>query len=151
MAHLFVFYFGIFANITPPVALASFAAAGISGGDQMKTGFMSMKLSIAGYIVLYIFVYNNALLLINTDLFQGFVVAFTSITGVVMLGAATEGFFFSRINIALRILLAGGAMCFLTPNMVQDLIGFSIAVLVMAVQWRKSRNDCRNLELSSAE
>jgi TRAP transporter 4TM/12TM fusion protein len=149
VAHLFVFYFGIFANITPPVALASFAAAGISGGDQMRTGFMSMKLSIAGFIVPYIFVYNNSLLLIDTDLLQGCIVIFTSITGVVMLGAAAEGFFFSRIHVALRILLAGGAMCFLTPNMVQDLVGLTIAMLVMIVQWRKAKNGCQVLELSS--
>ena len=138
VAHLFVFYFGIFANITPPVALASFAAAGISGGDQMKTGFMSMKLAIAGFIVPYIFVYNNALLLMNTDLFHGSVVALTSIVGVIMLGAAAEGFFFAEIHVLLRVLLAGGAMCFMTPNLVQDLVGTGIACMVMFVQWRKA-------------
>jgi TRAP-type uncharacterized transport system fused permease subunit len=94
-------------------------------------------------------VYNNSLLLIDTDLLQGCIVIFTSITGVVMLGAAAEGFFFSRIHVALRILLAGGAMCFLTPNMVQDLVGLTIAMLVMIVQWRKAKNGCQVLELSS--
>ncbi|HKK34082.1 MAG TPA: TRAP transporter fused permease subunit, partial [Desulfomicrobiaceae bacterium] len=138
VAHLFVFYFGIFANITPPVALASFAAAGISGGDQMKTGFMSMKLAIAGFIVPYIFVYNNSLLLLNTDLLHGTIVALTSITGVVMLGAAAEGFFFAEIHVLLRVLLAGGAMCFMTPNLLQDLVGTGIACLVMVIQWRKA-------------
>lgn len=139
VAHLFVFYFGIFANITPPVALASFAAAGISGGDQMKTGFMSMKLSIAGFIVPYLFVYNNALLLINTDVLHGAIVVCTSIIGVIMLGAAVEGFFLARLHPILQILLAGGAMCFMTPNMMQDSIGLGIASVVLLLQWRKRR------------
>lgn len=144
VAHLFVFYFGIFANITPPVALASFAAAGISGGDQMKTGFMSMKLSIAGFIIPYIFVYNNALLMIDTTFLEGSIVALTAVVGVIMLGAAAEGFFFTRMHMLLRILLAGGAMCFMTPNMLQDIIGFSIAALVLFLQWRlsKTRQTC---------
>lgn len=136
VAHLFVFYFGIFANITPPVALASFAAAGISGGDQMKTGGMSMKISIAGFIVPYIFVYNNSLLLLNTTIWEGVIVALTSIIGVIMLGAAAEGFLLAAIHPVLRLLLAGGAMCFMTPNMMQDLIGMCIAVFVLLLQWR---------------
>ncbi|TKB06691.1 TRAP transporter permease [Desulforhopalus sp. IMCC35007] len=140
VAHLFVFYFGIFANITPPVALASFAAAGISGGDQMKTGFMSMKLSIAGFIIPYIFVYNNALLMIDTTLLGGTIVALTAVIGVIMLGAAAEGFFFTRMHMLLRIVLAGGAMCFMTPNMLQDIIGCSIAALVLVLQWRLSKS-----------
>lgn len=139
VAHLFVFYFGIFANITPPVALASFAAAGVSGGDQMKTGFMSMKISIAGFIVPYIFVYNNALLLMNTTVLEGTIVALTSIVGVIMLGAAAEGFFMTRIHIILRLLLGGGAMCFMTPDKLQDFIGLLIAVVVCFLQWRLAK------------
>lgn len=92
VAHLFVFYFGIFANITPPVALASFAAAGISGGNEMRTGFISMKLAIAGFIVPFMFVYNSSLLLIDTSFLDGVLVIITSVTGVVMLGTAVEGF-----------------------------------------------------------
>ena len=65
VAHMYVFYFGIFANITPPVALASFAGAGLAGGDPMRTGFISVRLSLAGFIVPYIFVYQPAMLLIN--------------------------------------------------------------------------------------
>ncbi|UCZ57841.1 TRAP transporter permease [Desulfurispirillum indicum] len=141
VAHLFVFYFGIFANITPPVALASFAAAGISGGDQMKTGFMSMKLSIAGFIVPYIFVYNSSLLLINTTLLEGLMVTATSIVGVVMLGTAAEGYFLTRINTLLRVVLFGGALLFMNPNILQDILGFSIVLLTIFIQWRKARRE----------
>ena len=66
VAHMFVFYFGLFANITPPVALAAFAGAGIAGGDPMRTGFQALKLSLAGFIVPFLFVYNPAMLMIDT-------------------------------------------------------------------------------------
>ena len=68
VAHLFVFYYAMFANLTPPVALAAFAAAGLSGGDPMKTGFASVKLALAGFIIPYMFVYNTELLLLDTTL-----------------------------------------------------------------------------------
>ncbi|MED4123099.1 TRAP transporter permease [Halalkalibacterium halodurans] len=139
VAHLFVFYFGLFANITPPVALAAFAAAGISGGDQMKTGFISMKLAIAGFIVPYMFVYNEALLLLNTTFIEGALVVVTSITGVVMLGAAAEGYLFTKIPLFLRILLFGGALLFMNPNLVQDLMGFAIIGFVLLYQWWRGK------------
>ncbi|PYZ92648.1 C4-dicarboxylate ABC transporter permease [Salipaludibacillus keqinensis] len=141
VAHLFVFYFGIFANITPPVALASFAAAGISGGGQMRTGFISMKLAIAGFIVPYIFVYNNNLLLINTTFLEGVLVVVTSITGVVMLGIAAEGYFLTKVNPIVRILLFGGALLFMSPNWLQDIIAISIIFIVIFVQWKRAKKE----------
>ena len=141
VAHLFVFYFGLFANITPPVALAAFAAAGISGGDQMKTGFVSMKLAIAGFIVPYMFVYNNSLLLIDTTFTEGAIVVVTAVTGVIMLATATEGYLFAHINPVLRILLFGGSLLFMNPNMIQDIIGFTIIVFVVLLQWRKGKKE----------
>ncbi|ADC48546.1 TRAP type transporter protein [Alkalihalophilus pseudofirmus OF4] len=139
VAHLFVFYFGLFANITPPVALAAFAAAGISGGDQMRTGFVSMKLAIAGFIVPFMFVYNDSLLLINTTFAEGAAVAVTAILGVVMLGTAAEGYLFRSIHWVLRIVLFAGAILFMNPNMVQDIIGLAIILVVVLWQWRKSK------------
>ncbi|MCM3488037.1 TRAP transporter permease [Alkalihalophilus marmarensis] len=140
VAHLFVFYFGLFANITPPVALAAFAAAGISGGDQMRTGFVSMKLAIAGFIVPFMFVYNDSLLLINTTFAEGAAVTVTAILGVVMLGTAAEGYLFRSIHWVLRIVLFAGAILFMNPNMVQDIIGLGIILVVVLWQWRKSKN-----------
>src|SRR5699024_5355360 len=98
VAHMFVFYFGLFANLTPPVALAAFAAAGISGGDPMRTGFASMKLAIAGFIVPFAFVYNSSLLMVDTTLMEGLIVAVTSILGVIMLGVSTEGYLLTHLN-----------------------------------------------------
>lgn len=139
VAHLFVFYFAMFANITPPVALASFAAAGISGGNAMRTGFESMKLSIAGFIVPYLFVYNSALLLRGTTLMEGILVAITAITGVVMLGSAAEGYFFTRMNLILRALLFGAALMLISANMIQDFVGLAAIVVILIIQWIKAK------------
>lgn len=141
VAHLFVFYFGIFANLTPPVALAAFAAAGVSGGNPMRTGFISMKLAIAGFIVPFMFVYNSALLLIDTTFTQGLIVVITSIAGVVMLGTAAEGYFMTKMHNVLRVILFGGALLFMNPNLIQDIIGFSIILIVIIVQWLKSKKE----------
>lgn len=139
VAHLFVFYFAMFANITPPVALASFAAAGISGGNAMRTGFESMKLSMAGFIVPYLFVYNSALLLRGTTLGEGILVAVTAITGVVMMGSAAEGYFFTNMNPLFRVVLFAAALMLISANMLQDFIGLAVIILILVMQWNKSR------------
>lgn len=137
-AHMFVFYFAMFANITPPVALASFAAAGISGGDPMKTGLQSVKLSLAGFIVPYMFVYNTALLLLETTPLVAIRVTLTAILGVCMIGIATEGYFFARLSTLFRILSFSGALLLITKNPTQDLIGFALFVLVFIFQKAKA-------------
>ncbi|WP_240374946.1 TRAP transporter permease [Bacillus piscicola] len=139
VAHLFVFYFGIFANITPPVALAAFAASGIAGGQAMRTGFISMKLAVAGFIVPYLFVFNDSLLLIHTTIGEGILVVVTSVLGVIMLGTATEGYLMTHMNPILRILLFAGALMFMTPALIQDAIGLAIIVVTVFFQWMKAK------------
>jgi TRAP-type uncharacterized transport system fused permease subunit len=139
-AHMFVFYFAMFANITPPVALASFAAAGISGGDPMKTGLQSVKLSLAGFIVPYMFIYNTALLLIDTTPLIAIRVTLTAILGVCMIGIATEGYFLATLHPLLRILSFSGALLLITENMKQDLLGLSIFILVVILQKAKEKH-----------
>lgn len=141
VAHMFVFYFGLFANLTPPVALAAFAAAGISGGHPMRTGFAAMKLAIAGFIVPFAFVYNSTLLLIDTTFMEGFVVAVTSIIGVVMLGASVEGYMLKTMGWISRILVFASAIMLITPNMLFDIIGVSVVVIIVLIQWISSRKD----------
>lgn len=143
VAHLFVFYFAMFANITPPVALASFAAAGISGGSPMRTGFTSLKLSLAGFIVPYMFIYNDALLLVNTNLAEGALVMLTSISGVFMLGTAVEGYLSTRINILLRVVSFASAILLMTPNHTQDLVGATLAFVVIGSQYLEYRRSVR--------
>jgi len=133
-AHMFVFYFAMFANITPPVALASFAAAGLSGGDPMKTGLQSVKLSLAGFIVPYFLIYNTALLLLDTTPLVAIRVTITAIIGVTMIGMATEGYLFTDLNWLLRIVTFIGAILLITANPIQDVFGIVILVAVILIQ-----------------
>lgn len=136
-AHMFVFYFAMFANITPPVALASFAAAGISGGDPMKTGIQSVKLALAGFIVPYMFVYNNALLLIDTAPVVAIRVAVTAIIGVVMIGVATEGYMMGKLNPIIRAVVFAGSLLLITESVTQDFLGLLIFVALIVLQKAK--------------
>nr|WP_312579345.1 TRAP transporter permease [Sedimentibacter sp.] len=140
-AHMFVFYFAMFANITPPVALASFAAAGISGGDPMKTGLQSVKLSLAGFIVPYMFVYNSALLMIDTTPLLAIRVVITSIIGVFMIGIATEGYVYSKLPMLFRPIVFVGAILLITESVYQDFIGLAILVLLIIFQKAKAKRE----------
>ncbi|MBH0006970.1 TRAP transporter permease [Psychrobacter sp. SWN149] len=144
-AHMFVFYFGIFANITPPVCLAAFAGAGISGGDPMKTGFLSLKLALAGFIVPFMFIYNPTMLMIDPTglavtakefplppIVDIITVVVTSITGVIALSAALEGYFRGSMNTVTRIILTIGALLLIYPEMMTGIVGGAI-VLGIAV------------------
>ena len=147
-AHMFCFYFAMFANLTPPVALASFAAAGISGGDPMKTGWASVKLALAGFILPYMFVYNNSLLLIGqqinadtgkmeivrTGFAAGAMTAVFSVIGVALLSIAVEGHLFKKVSLPLRALAIIGAFLLMTPSMPLNLAGIAIAAAVIVVQ-----------------
>ncbi|HHX35552.1 MAG TPA: TRAP transporter permease [Gammaproteobacteria bacterium] len=160
VAHMFVFYFGLFANITPPVALASFAAAGISGGDPMKTGFQSLKLALAGFIVPFMFVYNPAMLMLDTTdalitskefpLPSFWVIAsvtITAIVGITALSAAVEGYFKGPLNPLMRIVLAVGAFMLIMPEGRTDILGMVIVGLVVVwniLQTKKANEQSLN-------
>lgn len=144
VAHLFVFYFGIFANITPPVALAAFAGAGIAGGNPMKTGFQSLKLALAGFIVPFMFVYNPNMLLIDVadttvtatefplpHWWTIVSVGITSIIGVLSLSAAVEGWFKTYIPTWQRLPLAAGGLMMIVPELLTDIVGIAIVAAVL--------------------
>lgn len=132
-AHMFCFYFAMFANLTPPVALASFAAAGLSGGSPMKTGWQSVRLALAGFIVPFMFVYNPALLLENVTLLTGLQVVVTACIGVVLIAAAVEGYLYGRLNVVLRIVAGAGALLLIDSGLVTDLAGIvCLAVIILA-------------------
>lgn len=154
VAHMFVFYFGLFANITPPVALAAFAGAGISGGDPMRTGFISLRLALAGFIVPFLFVYNPAMMMIDVTnlpmnardfplppIWQIVSITFTSVVGIIALGAAVEGYFRSNLSLLLRLILAAGALMMIVPETYSDLIGMAIVALVGAWNWRAANSN----------
>jgi len=133
IAHMFVFYFGIFANITPPVALAAFAGAGISGGDPNKTGFQAMKLAIAGFIVPFTFVFSHQMLMIDVTITKLVVIAFTSIIGVLMLSIAAEGYFKNPVSLIFRIASGILALLLIYPGLWTDLIGLIGSTLILFI------------------
>ena len=133
-AHMFCFYFAMFANLTPPVALASFAAAGLSGGSPMKTGWQSVRLALAGFIVPFMFVYNPQLLLENVTLLTGIQVVATACTGVVLIAAAAEGYLLGRMNVFLRLLAGVGAFLLIDSGLWTDLGGLACLAVILLAQ-----------------
>lgn len=138
-AHMFSFYYAMFANLTPPVALASFAAAGLSGGDPMKTGFASVKLAIAGFIVPFMFVYSPQLMLINTTLLEGLWVAASACLGVFMIAVAVEGYFKAPVALWLRLVIGIGSLALMMPGIQTDIIGVVLLALLFFFQNKKSK------------
>lgn len=134
VSHMFVFYFGMLANLTPPVALAAFAGAGIAGGNPAKTGFQAVKLALAGFIVPYIFVYSPALLLIDTTPIGIVIATITAIVGVVALGVSVEGHLFTKVNVIYRIIMFASAILLMMPGMKTDLVGFVLFLAIFFIQ-----------------
>ena len=122
-AHFFVFYFGIVADITPPVALAAYAGSAIARSNPMKTGVNATKLAIAAFIVPYIFAFNPAMLLVDTNPLQVVQIVITSLAGLFGVAAALNGTLFRRMNPLIRLLLAAGGLCMMFPDTLTDLVG----------------------------
>jgi TRAP transporter 4TM/12TM fusion protein len=134
-AHLFAFYYAMFANLTPPVALAAFAAAGISGGDPMKTGFASVKLALAGFIVPFMFVYSPELMLIDTTWLDGSRVVIGASMGVWLIGMAVEGYLFTRMPVILRIVAMISAFGLIDSGVYTDMLGLAGLIVVVGAQY----------------
>ena len=150
VAHMFVFYFGIFANITPPVALAAFAGAGIAQGDPMKTGWQSLRLALAGFIVPFMFVYNPNMLMIDVtnaaviaktfplpSVFEIINVIVSSVIGVLGLSAAVEGYLKTTMPMWQRIILAIGSFMLIIPEWITDIIGIAVVAVMVLLNFRK--------------
>ena len=125
-AHMFVFYFGIVADITPPVALAAYAGAAIAKSHPMKTGVNATRLAIAAFIVPYIFVLNPSMLFIDTTPLQVIQIFITSIIGMFGLSVALEGYMFLPVKWWQRIPAAVAGLLLIEPSLLTDLIGIAI-------------------------
>lgn len=134
-AHMFAFYFGIVADVTPPVALAAYAGSGIAGANPMKTGVNAAKLAIAAFIVPYIFVLAPELLMINATAFTVLLSMLTAIFGMWGLSLAMIGFCQHPLNVLQRIVFFLGGLCLIIPGTLTDVAG--IAVLVLGFLWQK--------------
>uniref|UniRef100_I5AS10 TRAP transporter, 4TM/12TM fusion protein n=1 Tax=Eubacterium cellulosolvens (strain ATCC 43171 / JCM 9499 / 6) TaxID=633697 RepID=I5AS10_EUBC6 len=133
-AHFFVFYFGIVADITPPVALAAYAGSAIAKSNPMKTAFNASKLAIAVFIVPYVFCYSPQMLLIDSHPFEVVQIAVTSLIGIFGISAALEGYCFTEINPVFRILAIVGGLLLIIPGLVTDATGLALVIGVLAIQ-----------------
>ncbi|GLB58950.1 C4-dicarboxylate ABC transporter permease [Cytobacillus sp. NCCP-133] len=140
-AHLFVFYFGIVADITPPVALAAFAAAGVSGGDPIKTGVNASKLAIGAFIIPYMFVLSPELLMIDTTWYYLIWVVFTALAGMMAIGAGVIGYWLRKLNAIERILGLIGGLMLIYPEGITDILGLGIFILLIVLQVVIKRKD----------
>lgn len=133
-AHMFAFYFGIIADITPPVALAAIAGAAIAKGKPIKTAFNATKLAIGAFIIPYVFVFNPQMLMIDTSFLSALPIAVTALIGMFGISAALEGYAFRNSSIIERILFAAaGIMCIL-PNSLTDFIGIFLLIGLIVFQ-----------------
>lgn len=138
-AHFFVFYFGIVADITPPVALAAYAGSAIAKSNPMKTAFNASKLAVAAFIVPYMFCFNPAMLLIDTTAIQVVQIAITAFIGIFALAAALEGYCFVNMNAVIRIVIAAGGLLLIHPALATDLVGLVIVFASLGFQYVLSK------------
>ena len=132
-AHMFAFYFAVLSAITPPVALAVFAAAGLAKADMWDSGWAAMKIGAAGFIVPFMFVYQPALLMIGT--WPDIIVAFiTSCVGIAFFAGGLHGYFVTTANYWQRALLIAGGLCLVFPGVWNDLAGAALAGFVIVYQ-----------------
>ena len=129
-AHFFVFYYGIVADITPPVALAAYAGAAIAKGKPMQTGVTATRLAIAAFIIPFVFAYNPALLLIDTAPMDVLLIAVTAAVGIFGVAAALSGYLFQEMNIPERFIALGGGMLLIVPGILTDALGIVLVAVV---------------------
>ena len=134
-AHFFVFYFGIVADITPPVALAAYAGSAIAKSNPMKTGINATKLAIGAFIVPYIFCLNPAMLFIDTTALTVVQIVVTSLFGIFGVAAAMNGFLFRKISWPVRIIVCVAGLLMMDPALLTDIIGIVLMAAVVAWQY----------------
>lgn len=140
-AYMFVFYFGIAADLTPPVALAAYAGAGIAGDDPMKTGAVAFKLALAGFLVPYVYVYNPILLFVNATPIAMTQAVITALIGVFLLAMFTIGFYRAPMAWWVRLLALGGALGLLVPGTVSDAAGLAVLAFIFVFQTARAKRE----------
>ena len=138
-AHLFILYFGALSTITPPVALSTFAAAGIAKSNIWETGLEGMKLASTGFIIPFIFVFNQNLLLIGAPLDIAVAVV-TAVLGCVLLGACLYGWFVKNLSMVSRLLLVPCAIAMIWPDILVSAIGLAAAAVILALSVKMAKD-----------
>ncbi|HAS20347.1 MAG TPA: C4-dicarboxylate ABC transporter [Lachnospiraceae bacterium] len=140
-AHFFVFYFGIVADITPPVALAAYAGSAIAKSNPMKTAFTASRLAIAAFIVPYMFAFNPAMLLIDTTVLSVIQMTITAVIGIFGVAAGMEGHCFARMNIVIRLVEICGGLMLIHPSLLTDIAGLALVLGGLAFQYMLGRKN----------
>ncbi len=138
-AHLFIFYFGCMAAVTPPVALSSYLAASIAGADPTRTALQGLKLASAAFILPFIFVLDPSLLLIHTTPADAAIICLSALLGITALAATLEGYLMGRLRVWQRCILAVSALALMIPGITSDLIGGAIFGLMALFMFMKTR------------
>ena len=142
-AHLFILYFGVVADVTPPVALAAYAGAGIAGANSMKTGFQAFKLAIGAFIIPYIFVINPHLIMVDSvvgttvnwlPITAAVPTIVTALIGTICLAGTVESYLFGNLRIWQRVILLGAAFALLDPKLLTDFIGLGALAVIYITQ-----------------
>ncbi len=134
-AHFFVFYFGIVADLTPPVALAAYAGAAIAQANPMKTALTSTKLAIAAFIVPYVFALNPAMLFVDTTAWEVITISVTAFVGIFGVSAALEGYLRGHMSWYLRVISAAGGLLLIIPGVITDVIGIVLVGMMVLCQF----------------
>jgi TRAP transporter 4TM/12TM fusion protein len=138
LAHLFVYYFGTFSFLTPPVCLAVYAAAAIAEAPVISTGYQAMKLAVAGYLVPFFFLFKPGLALVGSPLHVTFSIL-EGISATILIAMAIEGYFLRPMNIFERIALFAGGLCFFAPGWETDILAVFVVIPVLHLHWRSAR------------
>ncbi|MGO4888503.1 TRAP transporter permease [Anaerobacillus sp. MEB173] len=148
-AHMFVFYFGIVADITPPVCLAAYAGAGIARANPMKSGVNALKLAIAAFIIPYAFVYNPVLVLENANFANLTPALLTALIGMMAISAAMMNYFITNPNIVERIVLFASGLLLVYPgNIAVSLSGLGLLIIIGGIQLIRKRKNNPEREIS---
>jgi TRAP-type uncharacterized transport system fused permease subunit len=134
VAHMFVFYFGILADLTPPTAISTYATSSLAGADVWRTQWTAMMLALSGFIIPFSFAYDPALLLIGASVGHIALRTLASTLGIVMLGAGLIGYFVAPLRPWERALMLGGSLLLIFPGVVSDVLGVGCLIAVYAAQ-----------------
>ena len=144
-AHMFVFYFGIIADVTPPVALAAFAGSGIAGGNPLRTGINASKLAIAAFIIPYMFVLSPVLLMLEGTMLDLFMTTLTALIGMVALSSALIGYLADNCSLLERLVLVAGGLMMLKPGFMTDIAGFALFAVILILQLKRRKSAAQAL------
>jgi len=142
-AHFFVFYFGIVADITPPVALAAYAGSAIAKSNPMKTATTATRLAIAAFIIPFVFAFNPDMLLIDATVGGIATISITAVLGMVGVAAGLSGYLLKRMNIVERMLAVGGGLLLVIPGTMTDIIGIVLTLIVLGLQFLGRKHEAK--------